>query len=828
MSSELEALIARLNEPQREAVTCDPGPILILAGAGSGKTRVLTHRIAYMIEHRRINPWNILAVTFTNKASEEMAHRVMRLLPDDCESVQVTTFHKAAAQILRRHIDRLGYSSSYVIYDDQDQLTLLKRTVDELGLNPSNFDPKLYRTLIDRAKNKLQWPDQVEAPANGPASKLPRVYQRYQEKLKAANALDFGDLLLLTVQLLTEHEDVRQYYLDRYQHLLIDEYQDTNHAQYKMAQLLVNPHTRSICVVGDEDQSIYAFRGADINNILDFSKDYTDARVIKLEQNYRSTNMILRAATEVVANNEARIGKVLWTDRGDGEPLQYLEVDSDVEEASRVAEETLRLRSKVEFGDIAVLYRTNSQSRVFEEVFSHRSIPYLLVGQGFYDRKEIRDLRAYLQLLFNSKDDASLERILNVPARGIGEKAQLHLFDLAAEHRCSAWEALEMIAQNPSAHGSSGNRLAAFFKLMNALAQAARTLKVRELMDRVLEESGYRDKLIQAGDLESETRLENLKELGNVAAEFDAAPGLEGLQLFLERISLRSQSDELKDEAGRVTLMTIHNAKGLEFPVVFLVGMEDGVFPHSRTLDNPDEVEEERRLCYVGMTRAMNRLYLTRARRRRFQGEYMQSRPSRFLKEIPATLMNGQRGLGVGAIARRYGLGGTPDPGESASARPASGFGGGLPRPGASAGGYSGGTGQGGGFGGGLSRPGQSAGTTSGTGTLAGATNRLASMASSGGLSRPSVGGNSGRNDISYDDDGPPRLKPPTIRSSSDDGDPFGELQVGRRVMHSTLGEGVIREREGPADNPRLTIQFRSSGTKKVMARYGGLELIYR
>ncbi|MFM7200482.1 MAG: ATP-dependent helicase [Myxococcota bacterium] len=778
MLRDLSELIDRLNPDQRTAVLADPGPILILAGAGSGKTRVLTHRIAHMILERRIRPWNILAVTFTNKAAEEMAHRVMRLLPSASESVQVSTFHKTAAQMLRRHIDHLGYSSNFVIYDDGDQLVMLKRVVEELGLSANTHDPRLFRTLIDRAKNRLQWPKQVEVQTSGPASKLPQVYARYQEKLKAANACDFGDLLLLVVKLLEEFPEVRQYYLDRYRHLLIDEYQDTNHAQYKMAQLLSNPETRSICVVGDEDQSIYAFRGADISNILNFTKDYPDARVIKLEQNYRSTNMILKAATQVVANNEARLGKTMWTDRGDGEPLQYFEVDSDVEEAARIAEEVLRLRARIQYGDVVVLYRTNSQSRVFEEVFNTRSIPYNLVGQGFYDRKEIRDLRAYLQLIFNPLDDASLERILNEPARGIGDKARTQLFDLAAEQRVSAFQALEKLAAHNHL-GVSGNRLLAFYRMIDKLKASARVLRVGELLDKILEDTGYRDKLVQQGDVESESRLENLRELANVAAEFDRVIGLEGLQLFLERISLRSQSDELKDEAGRVTLMTIHNAKGLEFPVVFLAGLEEGLFPHSRTVDNPEEVEEERRLCYVGMTRAMNRLYLSRARKRRLQGEYLPTRPSRFLKEIPAELMHGQRGAGgVAAIARRYGMS-TPNSGAESSAAPWSAN---------------------------SSRP-SPAPRPFPTGFA---------------VPRPAPARES-----SEEPELP--LRRPSVRSASDDDDnPFDALQPGRRIIHRQFGEGTIKEREGPADNPRLTIYFRSVGNKKVMARFAELELVYR
>jgi len=819
MSHSMEDLLARLNAQQRAAVEAEPGPMLILAGAGSGKTRVLTHRIAYLIHHRKIRPWDILAVTFTNKAAEEMGIRVNRLLEGQADAVTVSTFHSLSARILRMHIDRLGYEQSYVIYDDTDQVTLLKRVLDDLKMPRTGFDPRLFRTLIDRAKNNLQWPDQVDTTAAGAAARLAEVYGLYQRRLKASNALDFGDLLLLTVKLLEEHEDVRRFYHERYKHLLIDEYQDTNRAQYRMAQLLTNPHTRSICVVGDEDQSIYAFRGADISNILNFSKDFPDAQVIKLEQNYRSTHVILKAAGAVVANNRGRIGKTLWTDRSEGELIHYMEVDTDVEEASRVAEEIRRLRGThaIPYGDMAVFYRANSQSRLFEEVFNYQQVPYHLVGQGFYDRKEIKDMRAYLQLIFNPLDDASLERVLNEPPRGIGDRTRTYLFATASVNETPCYAQLVRMAYEPGTHAPHSTKLLPFYNLLEKLRTAARTLRLRELLERVLEDTGYRDRLVQAGDIESEGRLENLRELMNVAAEFDDTPGMEGLQRFLERVSLRSQSDERTDDAGLVTLMTLHNAKGLEFPVVFLVGLEDGLFPHSRTLNSEEELEEERRLCYVGLTRAMNRLYLVRARRRRFQGEMMQARPSRFLKEVPPELMVGKRGAGVAAIARRYGMGDDGDGGSS-------GYGSrggmaGARNPGHSSPGHS----SPGHSSPGHSSPGHSSPGHSNPGSSGPSIRQwLGEGSRTAGVLAPQA---PGEPHVEYDE---PVITRPTIRSSGDDSGPFQELQVGRRVTHPSFGEGMIKGREGPSDNPRLTIQFKTVGNKKLMARYAALELLFR
>ncbi len=653
MPDDLQRLLDSLNEQQREAVEAPPGPLLVLAGAGSGKTRVLTCRIASFIRFRRISPWNILAVTFTNKAADEMAERVRRLLPGRDMDVPVATFHRTCARILRRHIDRLGFKSNYSILDDADQVRLLKQVLDYLGLERRMVDARLFRALIDRAKNSFQGPDEVDARGlGGVASHLPEVYRRYQERLKQMNLLDFGDLICHTVTLLDTFPDVRAYYQGRFRHLMVDEYQDTNRAQYRLTQLLVDPGAPSICVVGDEDQSIYGFRGADVSHIVEFEKDFPGTKVIKLEKNYRSTGKILRAASAVVENNEYRLGKTLVSVRGEGEFIRYLDTQSDYDEASRVAEEVRRLRGAgFGYDDMAVFYRANFQSRLLEETFRFQEIPYLLVGQGFFDRKEIKDMRAYLQLIYNPADDVALDRILNVPARGIGAKARSHLFRRARAENVSCYRVLEEIARDPAAHKPHGVKLRRFFQVMETLRDQSGTLELPELLIRVLEETGYREKLVKAGDIESEGRLENIQEFINMAAQQPIPSGRDGLRTFLEHISLHSQADEVVSHDGRVTLMTLHNAKGLEFPVVFIVGMEDGLFPHERTVASQKELEEERRLCYVGMTRAMDRLFLLRARRRHMQGELKLTRPSRFLLELPPELIRGRTGVAPGRFA---------------------------------------------------------------------------------------------------------------------------------------------------------------------------------
>ncbi len=638
-----------LNEQQREAVEAPPGPLLILAGAGSGKTRVLTHRIAYFIHCRNVSPWHILAVTFTNKAATEMGERVRTLLPNRHLDIQVSTFHKACVRILRRHIDRLGFKSDFGILDDTDQVALLKRVLEDLGLEARVHDARQFRGLIDRAKNALQGPDDVDTTLlTGTASALPDVYRRYQERLKQMNAVDFGDILWHAVALLESHPDLRDYYHGRFRHILVDEYQDTNHAQYRLTRLLVSPEAPSVCVVGDEDQSIYGFRGADISNIVEFPKDFPGTRVIKLEKNYRSTGRILHAASSVVERNEYRLGKKLISVRGEGEYIRYIETETDYDEAARVAEEVQRLHGLgIHYGDMAVFYRANFQSRLLEETFSFRRIPFLLVGQGFFDRKEIKDLRAYLQLIYNPADDVALDRILNVPTRGIGAKARAFLFDLARKRGVSCYRVLEEVAGAPSTFKPHGAKLKRFFEMMEPLRRRAESASVPELIEAVLDETGYREKLAKAGDLESEGRLENLREFINIATEVSDQAGREGLRELLERITLHAQADEVEAEDGRVTLMTIHNAKGLEFPVVFIVGMEEGLFPHERTLESQTDLEEERRLCYVGMTRAMDRLFLLRPKTRMLKGERRLTIPSRFLREVPPELIKGRRGMAV-------------------------------------------------------------------------------------------------------------------------------------------------------------------------------------
>ncbi len=823
-----EELTAGLNPVQKEAVTAPPGPMLILAGAGSGKTRVLTRRIAWLIAVHGASPWEIAALTFTNKAAQEMGERASTLVPENSAAIQVSTFHSLCSRILRREIEHLGYRSSFVIYDDSDQLAMLRRVLDELKLSRSAREPALFRRLIDGAKNRLEGPQEVSAPLSGPGVHFPEVYARYQEMLRRANAIDFGDIIMLCVHLFERHEAVRERYLNRYRHLLIDEYQDTNHAQYRLAKLLTRDDRPSLCVVGDEDQSIYSFRGADISNILSFQKDYPEARVLRLERNYRSTQPILSAASAVVEHNESRLGKTLWTDRTEGERIRYMEAEFDTEEASMIAEEIQRLRQNraLAYGDIAIFYRANNQSRPFEEVFAHRGIPIRLVGPGFYDRKEIKDIRAYLSLVYNAFDDAAFERILNEPPRGIGARSRAKLLDIAYEKDLCCWDAAGLVVLEPERYGTWARKIAEFYRTVEDIRARAGTLRVHELIDFILDRSGYRRRLEELGDVESEARLDNLRELSNVAAELNAPPGFDGLRLFLERISLRSQADEAVGDEGRVTLMTLHNAKGLEFPIVFMTGMEDGLLPHSRTLDDREQLEEERRLCYVGMTRAMKQLYLTRARRRRLRGTLKTTIPSRFVKEIPAELLDIRRSTELGKLVGRFaaGLGGyrrgvgaethpPPRPRLMKTETPVRGRD--IPR-----------------------RP--------STSTACGAD--LQAWIDKG-LIRKGLGG-SGKRSTSAADPVDPVIptgvqpacdrdmdpsqgeehngnrRRASIMANGDD-NPFRDFKVGRQVVHPAFGEGVIKAREGPDDNPRLSIFFRASGTKRIMARYAALELVY-
>ena len=638
-----------LNEPQREAVYYTEGPLLILAGAGSGKTRVLTHRIAYLIEEKGVNPWNILAITFTNKAAGEMRERVDRLVGFGSESIWVSTFHSMCVRILRRHISLLGYDTNFTIYDADDQKTLMKDVCKLLQIDTKIYKERALLAAVSHAKNELVTPEEFRLNAGGDFSqrKIAEVYEEYEKQLKANNALDFDDLLIKTVQLFQTQADVLEYYQERFRYIMVDEYQDTNTVQFELVRLLASKY-RNLCVVGDDDQSIYKFRGANIKNILNFEQYFEDAKVIKLEQNYRSTSNILNAANAVIRNNAGRKDKTLWTDNGEGEKIQFRQFDSAYDEAEYIVDDIRkRVREKeYSYHDNVILYRTNAQSRLFEEKFVTANIPYKIVGGiNFYARREIKDLLAYLKTVDNGKDDLAVRRIVNVPKRGIGLTSINRVQDYAAAYNIGFYDALRAVDLIPNI-GRGASKLESFVALIEHFKTDAEDMSISDLLKEIIEETGYIESLQAEDMVEAETRIENIDELlSKVAAyEEDCEDRNEPASLsgFLEEVALVADIDSLDEDTDYVVLMTLHSAKGLEFPNVYLAGMEDGLFPSYMTItsDDPEEVEEERRLCYVGITRAEKELTLTCARRRMIRGETQYNKMSRFLKEIPMELLS--------------------------------------------------------------------------------------------------------------------------------------------------------------------------------------------
>jgi ATP-dependent DNA helicase UvrD/PcrA len=631
-----DALLADLNPPQREAVTAGDGPILVLAGAGSGKTRVIAHRIAWLLSVRDVHPKNVLAVTFTNKAAGEMARRVEALLaPLGIRAPLIATFHSACVRILRAHIRHIGYPPRFTIYDEDDRLQLVKECMRELDMTDRTWTPASLVHRISAAKNQMLSLEEIERAARGPREEqIAALVRRYAERLTQAAAVDFDDLLLLTVRLFAEASQVLAWYRGLWTHVLVDEYQDTNRAQYRIIRQLTGEH-RNVCVVGDVDQSIYRWRGADIRNILDFETDYPGTREIRLEQNYRSTKRILALASAVIAHNVSRKDKALWTENGEGERAAVYRAWDEHEEANFVAQTILAARgAATAWDDIAVFYRTNAQSRVLEDALRRGGIPYVIVGSvKFYERKEIKDTLAYLRLIVNPADDVAFRRAVQAPGRGIGRATLTRLDEVASREG----RPLLVLAAAPPADltGKPRHALEEFAALLSRLAGGVDGTPLPAFIDRVLDASGYREDLRSERSSEAEARLENLEEL--IAAAEDHARGQETATLegFLDGVALVSDIDELPDGSRGVTLMTLHSAKGLEFPVVFLTGMEEGVFPHARSMDSMDEIEEERRLCYVGITRAKQRLWISYALHRRMQG-YGLGEPSRFLLEMPA------------------------------------------------------------------------------------------------------------------------------------------------------------------------------------------------
>ncbi|CAA9452180.1 MAG: ATP-dependent DNA helicase UvrD/PcrA [uncultured Rubrobacteraceae bacterium] len=646
-------LLDQLNSTQFDAVTHTEGPLLILAGAGSGKTRVLTHRIAYLLEQGLAEPDEILAITFTNKAAREMKDRVALLVGPDSRKMWVSTFHAFCARVLRVHAEKLGYRREFTIYDSADQVRLIKRCIIELGKDPKRFNPRSFHAQISTAKNLLlDANDYLRQTEGFMAENVAEVYELYQKRLYENNAMDFDDLIMQTVALLEVFAEVRERYQRRFKYIHVDEYQDTNHAQYRLVNTLAAAH-RNLCVVGDDDQSVYSWRGADIQNILDFEQDYPEAKVVKLEQNYRSTQTILSAANAVVANNASRKAKELWTAGNEGERIRLFTAADDYAEARFVVSEIRRIADTgASLRDVAVFYRTNAQSRTLEDVLVREGVPYQIVGGvRFYERAEIKDAMAYLSAISNPNDSVSLERIINVPKRGLGATSVARLSEHAQRNGISLYDALTE-ADEAGLTGKARKACADLRKLFEGWRIAAREVRPSEMLEAVLDESGYRKELEAEATVEAESRLENLQELVNAAVEYErmAAPMEATLDGFLQEQALFSEADKLTGE-GRVTLMTLHNAKGLEYDHVFIVGMEEGTFPHARSLDEQN-LEEERRLCYVGITRARKTLTLTYARVRSTYGEREYQMPSRFLSEIPERF---KAGTVPGASAARGG-----------------------------------------------------------------------------------------------------------------------------------------------------------------------------
>lgn len=636
-------LLASLNEQQAEAVRQIAGPILILAGAGSGKTKALTTKIAYLLE-KGVKPWNILAITFTNKAAKEMRQRVDALVGPSAKDVWLYTFHGFCNQLLRRDINHLpGYTTSFSIYDPTDCKNVLKEALKKLNLDEKFYPLPALLSTISNAKNAQVDATEFARQADDfHAKKVAEIYKEYQNHLHQSNALDFDDLLLLTVKLLQQFPEVREKYQNKFHYVLIDEYQDTNHVQYLLAKLLSAPEN-NLCAVGDIDQSIYGWRGADISNILDFEKDYPQAKIYKLEQNYRSTQVILDAANEVIKHNAARRPKNLWTENGSGQPIAYFQARDDREEAEFVVGQIRKLqREGTKLGDMAILYRTNAQSRMFEENLINNGVPYVMVGSlKFYDRKEVKDLLSYLRFLSNHRDIQGLERIINEPKRGIGAATVAKVRSLLEDSGMPLNEVLQTV-QAKEVLGRALGKIQAFSDMIGELDAVKDTLPVKELMERVLEKSGYLEALRLDGSDQAKSRIDNLNEFLRIADEFAKDPGEENnqtLEDFLNHVALVADIDDAKLTKDSVTLMTLHSAKGLEFPVVFIGGMEDGLFPSQRSLEDEDKLEEERRLCYVGITRAKKRLYLTSCRSRMVYGRVVMYPPSRFLEEIPRHLI---------------------------------------------------------------------------------------------------------------------------------------------------------------------------------------------
>ncbi len=758
-------ILEKLNDKQKEAAMQLDGPVLILAGAGSGKTRVLTNRTAYMIGEAGVKPWNILAITFTNKAAQEMRERIDRLVGMGSESIWVATFHSTCVRILRRYIDRLGYDGNFTIYDTDDSKSVMKEVLKRLQIDTKQYPERNFLNRISACKNELLSAKDIKKEAVDYADEqFAKVYAEYQKVLVKNNALDFDDLLMKTVELFERDPEVLENYQNRFLYIMVDEYQDTNTAQFEMIKLLAAKN-RNICVVGDDDQSIYKFRGANIRNILDFEKVYPDAKVVKLEQNYRSTQTILDAANAVIANNPSRKSKSLWTDRGEGEKIRFIYADTGYEEAEMIVDSICRAKKagKYEFRDSAVLYRTNAQSRAIEEKCIFAGVPYTIVGGvNFYSRKEIKDLLAYLKTIDNAKDDLAVRRIINVPKRGIGATTIGKLAEHAAETGLSFYDCC-VRAKDILGRGKAADKIAEFVDLISVFRSKVGFISLEQLVDDILDRTDFEAMIEEAESSEKAAeRIENIGELINKIISFEEENEEATLSQFLEEVALVADIDDVDADADRVMLMTLHSAKGLEFPNVYLAGMEDGLFPGYMSIcaDDPAEIEEERRLCYVGITRAMNNLTICAARSRMLRGETQYNALSRFVKEIPAELMLG--GPSKEKRDRGYSPGGAG-----------------------------------------------SAGSATGGGT---AVQRVRPVAKPRTVDKPFIARAAAFTDLKKGSD---------ITSMS-----APDYSVGSRVSHMKFGAGTVLAIEKGARDYEVTVEFDNAGVKKMLAAFAKLKRI--
>ena len=793
-----------LNPAQKEAVFYTEGPLLVLAGAGSGKTRVLTHRVVYLIEEKGINPWNIMAITFTNKAAGEMRERVDKLVSFGAESVWVSTFHSSCVRILRRHIEALGYSSDFTIYDSDDQKTLMKQVLKKLDVDTKLYKERSMLGQISSAKDQLITPEEMELNAGSDIrqKKSAQIYKAYQDELKKNNALDFDDLIVKTVELFENNPEVLNYYQERFRYIMVDEYQDTNYAQFKLVSLLAKKY-RNLCVVGDDDQSIYKFRGADVRNILDFEEAFPGTKVIKLEQNYRSTQNILNVANEVIRHNRDRKSKTLWTANGEGGLVKVRQYNTAEEEADAIAR-SMRNTGRP-WKEIAVLYRTNAQSRLLEERCIAHNIPYRLVGGvNFYQRKEIKDILAYLKTIANGVDDLAVQRIVNVPKRGIGATTLGRVTVFASEHGMSLYDALKESRMVPGI-GKAVGKIGGFIEQIENFKRLEKEgYTIKELIGAILEDTGYQKELEADGEVEAQTRMENIEELINKAVSYENESEAPNLGEFLEEVALVADIDRMDDSEERVTLMTLHSAKGLEFPLVYLAGMEDGLFPGMMAIsaDDRSELEEERRLCYVGITRAKEELVMTSSRLRMVNGETRYYKISRFVEEIPENLMDKEllqpRFSNSGwSFSDDEDEGGLPwnqnqDRSGSFGGRNAGGFGAG----GSGTGSFSAGSGKGWGRGG---------------GNLGGGFH--------GGFSPDSSNAYASKN-VSFGKT-PGFGKAFTVAKADS-----LEYKEGDRVRHIKFGDGTVTAIKDGGKDYEVTVEFDKAGVKKMFASFAKLKCL--